>query len=444
MLTLNFTTPKLEDYYNNRFHKDLREFFNITKVDNIDVVDEDAMEHLFTSYSNNLKDIFRPAQPLPMIIPNGKSPIEEPIVMEGSITELEAEVLFVALISFMVSTEKAIVSRNPASYNESEMALCMNAFGFPWIQSIHRIDLYNFLSSVNSIKEEFSTMEEVEILRDAMSIVEPFMLDKLMLFLKTWDNGSFYERNRNIVNKLSFRIENCISRELLSYYRRFYKYTGLMGLQTPSLEDYKNYKQQFYKDFKEYFRSTSTKDGYPQLLSVYYDINHRWQDGNPGSSIINNLNFTCFFLYMTIAQQSILEYAEEAEEDFHKCTGWPLISLGPGAGPYLHPLIMLEKSGLSPLKYEAPILLEFAKQIFQYLRQDLNPILNGKEASMKDVIAGKRFLSAITGKKNLIKKYLDEEETSVLDLLSKWQMHPDDKWRTLLEKEGIRIIKEFK
>ena len=83
---------------------------------------------------------------------------------------------------------------------------------------------------------------------------------------------------------------------------------------------YKNYKQQFYKDFKEYFRSTSTKDGYPQLLSVYYDINHRWQDGNPGSSIINNLNFTCFFLYMTIVQQSILEYAEEAEEVFSEKT----------------------------------------------------------------------------------------------------------------------------
>ena len=84
--------------------------------------------------------------------------------------------------------------------------------------------------------------------------------------------------------------------------------------------------------------------------------------------------FATFILYFTLAQQSILEIAKEASDDFHQYSGWPMISSGPGGGPYLHPLYMLEYAGLAPTKYEAPLLLEMAKHYFPYLRQEMNTI----------------------------------------------------------------------
>ncbi len=430
MLSMNFTTKQLEDYYNNRFHKDLRQFFDISKENNIEVV---------TGFKVDLHSVFHHRAAALATNVNEK---EEYRVTRDYKKEDEEEILFVALISFIFSTEK-VVTRESTDYSESEIALCMNAFGFPWIESIHRMSLGGFLS-LDSIKGEFFRIEEVEMLRNAMFIVEPFMLNKLIAFLKTWDNGLFYQKNK-YVDVIGAYIGSKISNGLLMFYRSYYKYEGLIGLHTPSAKDYNNYKQQFHNDFRKYFSCATKKDGFLMVLGVDAKFNHRWRDGNPGGSLEDNLKFACFFIYMTIVQQSILEYAKDAEIDFHKCSGWPLIYSGPGVGPYLHPLKMLEYAGLSPLKYETPILLEFAKTLFPYLRQDINTILNGNESAMEDISAGKRFFDTVDGHKiNLIKRYLDKETKEVLDLLAKWQMHPDSNWHTLLDKEGIPIQKPIK
>lgn len=429
---MNFTTKQLEDYYNNRFHKDLRQFFDISKENNIEVV---------TGFKDDLHFVFHHSAIVAALATNVNEK-EEYRVTRDYKKEDEEEILFVALISFIFSTEE-VMARESTDYSESEIALCMNAFGFPWIKSIHRMSLSDFLS-LNRIKREFFRIEEVEMLRDAMFIVEPFMLNKLITFLKTWDNGLFYQKNK-YVDVICTDISSNISNELLMFYRSYYKYEGLIGLHTPSAKDYNNYKQQFHNDFRKYFSCATEKDGFLMVLDVDAISNHRWRDGNPGGSLEDNLKFACFFLYMTIVQQSILEYAKDAEIDFHKCSGWPLICSGPGAGPYLHPLKMLEYAGLSPLKYETPILLEFAKTLFLYLQQDINTILNGNKSAMKDISAGKRFFDTVDGHKiKLIKRYLDKESKEVLDLLAKWQMHPDSKWYTLLNKEGIPIQKPIK
>lgn len=110
-----------------------------------------------------------------------------------------------------------------------------------------------------------------------------------------------------------------------------------------------------------------------------------------------NLLFASIMLYQVIAEQSILDVAPKAINDFHKAFGWPMISSGPGGGPYLHPLKMLEYAGLSPMKYEAPLLLVYVRKMFYYLRQEMNTILNCRESVIKDKEAACRFFEQCDG-----------------------------------------------
>ena len=146
-----------------------------------------------------------------------------------------------------------------------------------------------------------------------------------------------------------------------------------------------------------------------------------------------------------MAEQSILDVAPKASNDFHKAFGWPMISSGPGAGPYLHPLKMLEYAGLSPMKYEAPLLLEYVKKVFCYLRQEMNTILNRRDSVVKDQEACRRFFEQCDGHvRSRIRKYLDCQEKSIQELLAKWPTSPHDCWYKALESEGIPIMMPIK
>ena len=180
------------------------------------------------------------------------------------------------------------------------------------------------------------------------------------------------------------------------------------------------------------------EDNYLKILFVPFNNNHRWEDGNPGGSAKDNFMFAAIFLYMTLAEQSILKYAKESENDFHRSTGWPLIYSGPGAGPYLHPLRMLEYAGLSPMKYEAPLLAEMTKHIFPYLRQEMFTILNGREDFMKDTAAGKRLNEAIINRKrHNVKEYMKKGEKEILELLDTWTVSSAHRWSEILENNGM-------
>jgi hypothetical protein len=165
----------------------------------------------------------------------------------------------------------------------------------------------------------------------------------------------------------------------------------------------------------------------------------------PGLSAKENLLFASIMLYQVIAEQSILDVAPKAINDFHKAFGWPMISSGPGGGPYLHPLKMLEYAGLSPMKYEAPLLLVYVRKMFYYLRQEMNTILNCRESVIKDKEAACRFFEQCDGHaKSRIRKYLDREEKSIQELLVKWTTSPDDCWYKMLESEGIPLMMPIK
>ncbi len=149
MLPIHFTLQHLDDYYNNRLHEDLNRFFKISKEDNIDVV---------TGFKEGLYSVFHYRMP---VVP-AASHIKEQghrVLDDSNLSkrepqkENEERILFVALISFMFSAEQVIVHRFE-NYSESELASCMNAFGFPWLKSIHRITLADFLS-LDAIKQYF-------------------------------------------------------------------------------------------------------------------------------------------------------------------------------------------------------------------------------------------------------------------------------------------------
>ena len=459
MRKLVFTKEMLEDYYENRFSKDLKSFFIIENVGNAQYVKgfKKSLQYVFNSPSLSYANAADPmlwsksdSSDAPAKLPQQE--ISHKYGKRGA----EEEILFIAFISYMFASEEAVcrltgggllealLHGQKHAKNDDELASCMSAFGFPWLRLVTGMELSSFLSKY---KNELSIgiKEEVEAIRDAMTLVVPYMSEKLIPFLKKWDNGSFCAKIR-FFDSLSEHLNDCISRELTVFYRSlFYGHKGLSHLSFTQREFDEYFKNRFPQQLCNYFSDAKFKGNYLLILDVTYRNNKRWEDGNLGGDIKDNFMFATFVLFMTLAQQSILEIAKESSEDFHQCTGWPMISSGPGGGPYLHPLYMLEYAGLAPKKYEAPLLSEIVKRYFPYFRQEINTILNGKMKAIKDSIIGKRFVEAIrNGNRARIKKYLDKEENSIQELLTKWPTSSANSLKQLLGEENIPIILEYK
>lgn len=404
MRRLIFTRELIEDYYENRFQKDLAGCFLIRKnEDGIKVVDR--------------------TQSFPGIFYN-----HEPA---------EKQILFIAMTSFMLSAEEKLMWKVP-DLQTSKLHDFLNAFGFPVFPVAARRYGLEYMLKYFEIDRELWSTDEVETLRDAMKLVEPFMLSKLRSHFETWNHGSFdYLLDEGIEDKIS----HTITEGLQKIYCRMYQYRGLTGIEISHRDFMDYYNHHFYPQFRRHFSCAKNKGTCLLVLHVYDQANNRWADEMPGRDAKENLLFASIMLYMVIAEQSILEHAPAVHEDFHRCFGWPMIYSGPGAGPYLHPLKMLEYAGLSPKKYEAPLFLEVVKKVFYYLRQDMNTLLNERRSVIKDPFAGKRFFDVIKGhKKSRIRKYLDRQEKSVQELLVKWTTSPEDCWYKMLESEGVPIM----
>ena len=422
-----FTTELLEDYYENRFFKDLKSFFTIEKIGDAEYV---------KGFKTSLQFIFNQPSAPSLLVQQSAIP---PKKKRGT----EEEILFLALLSFMFSSEEAI-NRLTGSEEKEKAASCMTDFGFPWLYSANSMELSSFLTKYSDTLD-IHIEKEVYAIHDAMTLVEPFMLEKLIPFLRNWDNGSLCMKIR-FFDTLSEHLHDCIDRGLRDFYRsRFYKHKGLSGLSLTHQEFYAYYNERFPQQIRSYFSDAEDKGNYLLILGVPYNNNKRWDDGNPGRDIKDNFMFATFILYFTLAQQSILEIAKEASDDFHQYSGWPMISSGPGGGPYLHPLYMLEYAGLAPKKYEAPLLLEMVEHYFPYFRQEMNTIINGNVNAAKNAEAGKRFVEAIKNRKrSQINKYLDKEEKNIKELLAKWQTSSADSLRKLLIDENLPVQLECK
>ena len=429
MRKFNFTKERLAEYYENRFPRDLREFFMIDRVGGADYVQ---------GFKTSMHDVFHPVS-LFMTSPlfSGENDnVDNQSPKNKRSDKDEEEILFIALVSFMYASDYAIY-RRAKNISIKEIASSMSAFGFLWFRSVESMDLSCFLSLYH-VREDIYLKEELNAIRNAMTLVEPYMFDRLIPFLNNWDGGYFNEEIRHFETLRDY-IHNSIIKGLTTFYRqKFYKYCGLTGIEFTHREFDDYYNNRFPQQLRDYFSEAKKEENYLKIIYVPFHNNCRWEDGNPGGNANDNFLFATLFLYMTLAEQSILKYTKESEADFHRCTGWPLIYSGPGAGPYLHPLRMLEYAGLSPMKYEAPLLAEMTKRIFPYLRQDMFAILNGKEGPMKDKAAGKRLNEAIKdGKSKLIKAYMETGEKDIQDMLAVWTSSPAESWSEILENQGM-------
>ncbi len=407
MRKLWFDEESLNKYYSNHFVSDLEDYFSVPND------------------TNEIKYVGKPHWPSRIFYHSSA----------------EHQMMFIALTSYMLSAEEVLMRRIPSSPNY-EFYECLNMFGFPIAPIAKaRYGLESMLEHCE-ISQKFWCFDEIAALRNAMNIVEPFMNERFLHHMKTWNNGYFVEF---ITDDIQTKIHRVITEGLQMLYSKYFTYRGLTGT-VLSHRDFADYFPILYfEQFKKYFSCATDKGAYLEVLHVYDQGNERWADEMPGQSAKENLLFASIMLYQVMAEQSILDVAPKASNDFHKAFGWPMISSGPGGGPYLHPLKMLEYAGLSPMKYEAPLLLEYVKKVFYYLRQEMNTILNRRDSVIKDKNAACRFFEQCDGHaRSRIRKYLDRHEKSVQELLVKWTTSPEDCWYKMLESEGIPLMMPIK
>lgn len=193
-------------------------------------------------------------------------------------------------------------------------------------------------------------------------------------------------------------------------------YRGLFNIEFRPNLIRKYYSTLFDSQLRSFFCNNEDKGTYLFISNVDDHYHQRLDDEMPGNNINENLLFASSLLYMIIAQQSIVVIAPEAEGDFHKGIGWPMIKTG--FYNYHKPLDILGHAGLCPLRHEVPLFLKFVEEAFFFFREEINAFLNGRKGVMKDFAAGEHFLENVDGHKRArIRKYLDQQEKMVKDQL---------------------------
>ena len=423
-----FTQEHLEDYYENRFQDNLKHFFDIKNEDGIDVV-HDINRNSYSVFPS------RPAAALAAQLPIVNT-TENNCKIRG-----EEEILFVNLCLYMFEIEDKL-ARIADNAGSKKLASCMKDFGLP---SLFSVDINALLNSFigKTLRYTIYIKNEVDALIEANSLVGPFIMDKFVPFLKEWDNASISENNI-FMGTFGSTVKERVIDDLHYLYRKFYVYKGLTGVDFSfkNIADY--YRTSFFTQLEDYFLRSLNIMNFVEIFGVDNRSNTRWEDGNPGGNVSENMMFASMMIYMVMAEQSILEYAKESISDYHRSSGWPKISSdsrhASEAGCRLHPLLMLGKAGLFPLKHEMQLFMEFVKNVFPFLRQEMHCILNGTN-QMKNEEAGQRFLEVIKKKrvKSRIKRYIEKEEKCILDLLNKWAESSCNSWDDFLQSEGVEI-----
>ena len=277
----------------------------------------------------------------------------------------------------------------------------------------------------------------VETLREALLMAMPLIAEKLVRHFSGYGDQLYFEEQLREIFRTGL---------LLLTITRFPQ--GLSDTDFTS-EAYWHYlKYRFTPQFAKYF-DLSLGD-YPIVLFMPDRHNGRWGDEKPGDNAQENFLFSAIVLYMMIAQQAVLKYVPQVQADFHRCTDWPQLCSGPGAGPFLHPLGMLEEARLLPRKSETLLLVEAIDVVFKIMHQRFCTVVNGKgKASIFDKDAHRRFLQAFKGYGNTrlrgeVKKYAEEQMARIRELLVAWATSPDKNMWTLLSNHNTPIQMEIK
>lgn len=307
----------------------------------------------------------------------------------------------------------------------------MQTLGINWLVRDSDYGHVGIFLQRSCIGQQINMLQEIKDLGDIMSMSLDFVIEKLNYFFSSHQSEDYKEIcfDQNSVNHNIKRFFEVLRLQ----YRKYNPSTGLTGMVFNSKAFLSYYRIKYYDQLKKYFKCNRDFNGFDKILYINDQNNNRWEDGHPGDSVSENVMFSIIFMYMIMAEQTFLEEFRLEENNFHKISKWPWISSGPGAGPYLHPLRMLELSGLTPQKLETPLYLDFCKNIFPFLRQEVYTIMNKK---MSDILDGHL--------KAKMKKRLLKEEDNIKLLLETWSNSSEKYFYEIIQKMGFPIAMPYK
>lgn len=189
MRNLTFSTKLLSEYYNTLFFDDLSRYYCIGRnEDYIKVIPQLSLRGEKYIFSGN---ILKRNETLPAAIRaeyGQDETLPEPSIPDGT---LEEEYMFVGLVSFIFAAEASL---NTWYKNTDQRTLseCMNNLGWPWISCAGDIELIDFFKK-SGFAEQLCFKQGVEALRDAMLVIEPFMMQKLLSHMSGWEQGKLKE-----------------------------------------------------------------------------------------------------------------------------------------------------------------------------------------------------------------------------------------------------------
>ena len=434
MRPLNFKLEDLEKYYDTYFHDDLKMRFkyeiNDGKVgevilplsydpsiyfgSNILRRRPPAQDPIFAIFFFPEKQL--PASDQPDLPPNGT---------------LEEEFYFVALNIVIFATQKICAN----SEEEAICRECMNALQLPWFRIREPWLRYKDISTIDKFLKDIQLKESLDFkqgenaLRDALGLVMPFLFNK---FLGQCQHESYRVHLQEV--------ENFIEEWMIMNHWNYYDYPGLTGAVIDPQQFTRYLNESFESQLGKYFDiKRNTRTHHPLILCLYKP---RWNECQPGNNAAENMMFSTIFLYRVMIQQSLITHANDTRDLFHQATGWTEIWSGPGAGPYLHPLRMLEYANLSPRKIEVPLFLEIVNVAFPLMYSIMAALVNGSyfRYDFPNSVACHNFAEAVKGAiGDNIKLYLRSEAKKIKNLLSLWAITPDDNWSSFLEAQGEKM-----
>ena len=339
------------------------------------------------------------------------------------------EVIYLSFMAFMYALEDSLERILGSSARTK-----MNNLDFSWLPTCGR-SLTSFIFDAN-----IHNQEEAGIICEALNVVKPYMMQKLTNMVGLLQT----DKEPSFINELKKHTNRELEYAMFQVRRNYFKYKGLIGIDVSRSKIKKYLDERFNDHFKGYFPVATDEGGYLQTLQVssnFYSL-PRLEDGNPGTNPSENLMFVAILLYMYVAQQAILTVTKHNYDTvklFHKYTGWAYISTGPGSGPYLHPLKMLEYAGLLPMKCETLLFSDVVMDVFGVLQEELNSALNGRQKDKKNNAVYDQFISTIRqGRiKHNIKVYMDNEVRNIQDLIDKWGKSSTTSCWNFLEENGL-------
>ena len=185
------------------------------------------------------------------------------------------------------------------------------------------------------------------------------------------------------------------------------------------------YRNNYANDIDKYFIVERYKD-INRIL--FLDRRNGYSDGSPsgyylvdGGSTDKNYIFAGIFAYMILVQQTIHElFGDEVQMDYHKCTGWPLISAGM-AGPYYSFENMLKEAKLYPESAEVDNYISMLKVVCPIMSQEIKDLLSKQDTSNLDDMAYQRLTTAMNGHIEELLMSINNKNESFVSQLKKTQ-----------------------